>query len=85
MIIIDIRIVEEKRIHAEKKAAEAARQLSRLRQERAREFVREIREQMSELNFMDNRLEMRFTDTDITVRTEEMKLNSTLPSTRVSP
>ena len=55
--------LEEKRIHAEKKAAEAARQLSRLRQERAREFVREIREQMSELNFMDNRLEMRFTDT----------------------
>ena len=34
-----------------------------LRQERAQEFVREIREQMGELNFLDNRLEMRFTDT----------------------
>ena len=55
--------LEEKRNHAEKKAAEAARKLSRLRQERAQEFVREIREQMGELNFLDNRLEMRFTDT----------------------
>ena len=55
--------LEEKRNNAEKKAAESARQLSMLRQERAQEFVREIREQMGELNFLDNRLEMRFTDT----------------------
>lgn len=55
--------LEEKRIKIEEEAALTAEKLSRLRNENAVCFVREIRKQMSELNFLDNRLEMRITDT----------------------
>lgn len=55
--------LSETKAKAEKTAAEAAAALGSARQENALLFTEEIRDQMRELNFLDNRLEMRFTDT----------------------
>lgn len=55
--------LEGKRTEAEKKASETAAQLRKVRKESALLFVEEIRTQMRELNFLDNRMEMRITDT----------------------
>ena len=47
---------------AEKHAAQIASRLHKAREKAAAIFAREIREQMSELNFMDTRLELRISD-----------------------
>lgn len=55
--------LEEKRAKAEKKAGETAALLSRIRKENALLFAEEIRTQMKDLNFLDNRLEIHLGDT----------------------
>ena len=55
--------LEEKRAKAEKKARETAALLSRIRKENALLFAEEIRTQMKDLNFLDNRLEIHLGDT----------------------
>lgn len=53
----------EKRAKTEKKAGETAALLSRIRKENALLFAEEIRTQMKDLNFLDNRLEIHLGDT----------------------
>ena len=55
--------LEEKRAKDEKKAGETAALLSRIRKENALLFAEEIRTQMKDLNFLDNRLEIHLGDT----------------------
>lgn len=59
-----LKSLQEKKRQAEKEVESAAQTLSKIRREAAIEFAQEIKDQMSELNFMDTRFEIKITDAE---------------------